>query len=86
MNQRGHFLFLVNFKHAGQSEFVLTLLTPKGLLSLSDLIPIFSEMELFLFFLFPHIFLKDTNLPKMFLKVEQTGKAPKFGLFRNIYL
>lgn len=57
----GPSLFLVNFKQAGQSEFVLTFLTPKCLLSLSDLILIFSEMEPFLFFLFPHIFLKDVS-------------------------
>lgn len=56
----GYSLFLVNFKQAGQSEFVLTLRTPKCLLSLSDLLLIFSEMESF-FFLFPHIFLKDTD-------------------------
>lgn len=57
----GHSLFLVNFKQAGQSEFVLTFLTPKCLLSLSDLILIFSEMELFLFFLFPRVFLKHVS-------------------------
>lgn len=57
----GHSLFLVNFKQAGQPEFVLTFLTPKCLLSLSDLSLIFSEMGPFLFFLFPHIFLKDVS-------------------------
>lgn len=72
-----HSLFLVNFKQAGMSEFVLILHTPR-LLSLSDFILIFSKLELFLFFSFHHIFLKDTNLHKMFLKVEQTRKAPKF--------
>lgn len=68
----GHSLFLVNFKQAGMSEFVLTLHTPR-LLSLSDFILIFSKLELFLFFSFPHIFLRH----KLTQDVSESGADKK---------
>lgn len=60
----GHSLFLVNFKQAGQSEFVLTLLTSNAFCLYQTLFLSFSEMEPFLFFLFPHFFPKRHKVTK----------------------
>lgn len=77
----GHSLFLVNFKRVGQPEFVLTFLTPKCLLSLSDLMLIFSEMEPFLFFPVSSYFPK-----RCFWKWDRQEKHPMLVCFKlSIY-
>lgn len=74
----GHSLFLVNFKQAGQSEFVLTLLTPNAFCLYQTLFLSFQKWNGSSFSCFLNIFLKDANLQKLFLKVELTGKVPSF--------
>lgn len=74
----GHSLLLVNFKQAGQSEFVLTLLTPDAFCLYQTLFLSLQKWNSFSFSCFLNICLKDANLQKMFLKVKPTEKVANF--------